>query len=147
MKATPFLILLSVHSSLCFGDTLADNLKELNTVRAERGAILQSIVAQTESGYRDGTSGMREFIEAKIDLHEHERKGESSARKKIIPQQKILELEEKRHAIVTQLKRSGNISNLEFLRSKERLLAAKQLQLQFKIRAISNTAIEVKKEE
>lgn len=146
MKTSLFLILLSVHSSVCFGENLDDHLKELNSVRAEREANLKMIVAQFEIGLRDGTSGVRELLEAKIDLHGHEREGESSARKKIVPQQKILKLEEHRHSIMARMRRNGDVSSLEFLKSRERLLAAKQLLLEFKVRAISNRAAEAGKE-
>lgn len=135
MKKSRILILILIQSSFCFGAPRGEDAKELNAVRAERKATLELIVAQFESGIKDGTSGVNEFIEAKIDLHEFERDCESTAAKKLIPQQKIVELEEQRHSLVNRLMRAGDASSLDFLRSKERALAAKQLLLELKTQA------------
>ena len=75
------------------------------------------------------------LYDVKLDLHKFARECGSSPKSKIAPQQQILSLKEKRNALVTADHYPGQASDLEFLRSSERVLAAKQLLLELKSKA------------
>lgn len=126
------IILLASLTSLCAQEPLGEALKELNAVRAERKETLQAIVAVHEQHLAEGVGSMKDLIEAKLQLLTYQRKCNSSSAGKIPYQEEIVELETQRHSVVKEHLKADHGSQLDYLRSNERLLGEKQLLLRLK---------------
>lgn len=132
------LILLAALTSLVGAEEpLGKALQELNAIRAERKDNLKAIVTLHQQALRGGRGSMQELIEAQLQLLKYQRAGESSATRKLVFQKEIVELETKRHATVREDLKSGRGTDLDFLKSKERLLEARQTLFRFRVRSIS----------
>lgn len=160
MKFLSLIILLTSFNPLSAQETPAPSGQEsgkgqsalkqvgnkLKATRSEREENLEAIIAIHQKHYSEGVGGMNDLIEAKLQLLEFRLEGESSAPRKLPLTEKILELETQRHAAMESLFRSGHGSQLDFLKSKERLLVARQAALKLKRAVLIQKALQQSKE-
>ncbi len=109
----------------CLGLLLSTTAFAAEDLVAERRAVLEKIVRHLETRYASGTADTAEIGRAKLDLCAFERDAAKETEQRAIWQQKIVKLLTDQLANVEGRRAAGLGDELEILRAKDRLLAAR----------------------